>query len=148
MARFKFVFSLFLLIFQFSIGHAQEWNLDLNDAMKIAQDSNKPIILVFSGSDWCSPCIKLEKEIWESTEFQVYAKEHYVMVRADFPKRKSNKLSDEQEAINAQLAEKYNSDGYFPLVVVMDKNALVLGKTGYKKLSPNEYIEHLNSFIH
>lgn len=102
----------------------------------------------FSGSDWCAPCMKLERTIWDSEEFRVYAKEHYVLVRADFPRKKSNKLSEEQEAKNAKLAEKYNSEGYFPLVVVMDKNASVLGKTGYEKLTPNEYIKHLNSFIH
>ena len=132
---------------QVSIAFAQQWKLDLEEAKKAAQENNSIIILVFSGSDWCAPCIKLESEIWDSDEFQAYAKDHYVMVRADFPKKKANKLSPEQEAKNAELAEKYNTNGYFPSVIVMDKNASVLGNTGYKKLTPAEYIDHLNSFI-
>ncbi len=147
MKIFKILLLSVVLMGQGSIAFAQHWELDLDEAKKIAQENNKMIILVFSGLDWCGPCIKLEREIWNSEEFQAYAKDHYVMVRADFPRRKANKLPAEQEAKNAELAEKYNTNGYFPLVVVMDKNASMLGKTGYKKLTPTEYIEHLNSFI-
>lgn len=147
MTKFKNTSILIFILFQASCVLAQQWELDFDQAKKTAQNGNKAIILVFSGSDWCAPCIKLEKEIWESPDFQAYAKDHYVMVRADFPRRKVNKLLADQEAKNAKLAEKYNSNGYFPGVVVMDKNATVLGRTGYKKLSPTEYIEHLNSFI-
>lgn len=102
--------------------------------------------MVFSGSDWCAPCIKLEKEIWESAEFQAYAKENYVMLRADFPRKKANQLPEAQARKNGELAEKYNSKGFFPLVVVLDDHGQVMGETGYKKMSPQEYIGHLNSF--
>jgi len=37
--------------------------------------------------------------------------------------------------------------GYFPLVLLLDANGKVLGKTGYKKVKPAEYISLLNSFI-
>lgn len=143
----KHILTLLFLIGQLKIAYSQNWELDFENALKTAQDSNKTIILVFSGSDWCAPCMKLEKEIWETDTFQKYAKDHFVMVRADFPKRKANKLSKEQEEKNAQLAEKYNLNGYFPSVIIIDKNKKVLGNTGYKKLTTEEYIEHLNSFI-
>lgn len=143
----KLVLTLLFSIGQLSLVYSQNWELDFDKALKTAQDSSKTIVLVFSGSDWCVPCIKLEKEIWDSDTFQNYAKDHFVMVRADFPRRKTNKLSKEQEGKNAKLAEKYNQNGYFPSVVILDKNGKVLGETGYKKLSPEKYIEHMNSFI-
>lgn len=143
----KSVLILLFIFVQSSTAFSQHWELDFNHAVEKAQESNKTIILVFSGSDWCAPCIKLEKEIWETATFQKYAKDHYIMVRADFPRRKANRLSEEQEAKNAKLAEKYNSNGYFPLVVIINKDKEVLGKTGYKELRPQEYIDHLNSFI-
>lgn len=142
----KIIASIVLMICFNSLVQAQEWYYDFNEAKEIAQKNNRNIILVFSGSDWCAPCIRLESEIWSSKKFQTYAKDHFVMVRADFPTKKANKLSKEQEKKNAQLAEKYNLEGHFPLVVVMDKNAVVLGYTGYKKVSPEEYIEILESF--
>ncbi len=147
MTQMKTIFSIVIVLFQFTTIFAQNWQLDLNEAQKTARENDKKLILVFSGSDWCAPCIKLEKEIWESEEFQQYAEAHYVMVRADFPRHKENKLPEDQAAKNAKLAEKYNPRGYFPLVVVMNENAKVLGKTGYKDMSPEAYIEHLNSFI-
>ncbi|MGA1226642.1 MAG: thioredoxin family protein [Tamlana sp.] len=143
----KSILTLLFLVGQLSLTYAQNWVLDFDSSLKTAQDSNKTIILVFSGSDWCAPCMKLEREIWETDTFQKYANDHYVMVRADFPRKKANKLSKEQEGKNAHLAEMYNPNGYFPSVVIIDKNKKVLGQTGYIKLSPQKYIEHLNSFI-
>jgi len=141
----KKVLIIALILFAYSVN-AQEWQTDLVAAQKIAKEENQKIILVFSGSDWCAPCIKLEKEIWESTEFKAYAKDNFVLLRADFPRRKKNKLSKEQQEKNNQLAEKYNTTGYFPFVVVLDSNGKVLGTTGYKKVTPTEYIQILTSF--
>lgn len=127
---------------------AQDWHMDLTSAMAMAATENKPIILVFQGSDWCAPCIKLDQEIWSTESFRTYAKSHFIMLLADFPRKKANALSQEQIKKNATLADKYNANGIFPLVVVLDKNGFILGKTGYKKMTPEAYIQELNSFIH
>lgn len=126
--------------------NAQEWITDFETAKSIATENNKTIILVFQGSDWCAPCIKLDKEIWHTEEFQNYAKDHFVMLKADFPKRKKNALSEAQQAHNNQLAEQFNKNGYFPYVVVLDPKGTVLGATGYKKTTPSAYIKLLESF--
>ncbi len=129
----------------FSIN-AQEWLTDLNQAKTISAKENKNIVLVFQGSDWCAPCIKLDKEIWSTDEFKNYSKKHFVMLQADFPRKKKNKLETLQQQQNNELAEKYNKQGFFPHVVVLNKKGNVLGRTGYKKVSPTEYIKLLASF--
>ncbi|WP_431134332.1 thioredoxin family protein [Psychroserpens mesophilus] len=126
--------------------NAQEWITDFEKAKSIAKEEHKTIILVFQGSDWCAPCIKLDKEIWTTDEFQTYAKEHFVMLQADFPKRKKNALTEEQQVHNNKLAERFNKNGYFPYVVVLDYEGNILGSTGYKKTTPSAYIELLKSF--
>ena len=136
----------FLFVFTSLAATAQTWKTDINEAKEQAKQEHKEILLVFQGSDWCAPCIKLDREIWTSSEFKEYAQEHYVLVKADFPRRSKNQLEPAQQEKNNKLAEKYNQQGYFPLVVVMDEEGQVLGKTGYKKLSPKEYIDLLNSF--
>lgn len=141
----KIYLSLFLMLTAF-VSQAQHWQTDLQKAEEIAQKENKEIILVFQGSDWCAPCIKLEREIWTTDEFKDYADDHYVLLKADFPRKQKNQLSPEQQKKNNKLAETYNDRGFFPLVVVLDKKGQVLGKTGYKKVSPKEYIDLLNSF--
>ena len=139
---------LITLLFISTLTFAQDWQTNFGKAKEMASKNNQPIILVFQGSDWCAPCIKLDQNIWSSDTFKKYAKDHFVMLKADFPKRKKNKLSKEQQKHNDALAEMYNNHGKFPLVVILDKNGKVLGKTGYKrKATPNDYIKLLNSFI-
>ena len=141
----KIILSIFLLLIFFTVN-AQEWVSNFETAKEIASKENKKIILVFQGSDWCAPCIKLDKEIWSTPDFKNYAKEHFVLVKADFPRKKKNKLSEVNIANNKKLMELYNKNGYFPFVVIFDKNAKTLGNTGYKKTTPSEYIKILTSF--
>ncbi|MEZ4809307.1 MAG: thioredoxin family protein [Allomuricauda sp.] len=132
----------------FGMLQAQEWQENFNNAVKVAKQEDKPIVLVFSGSDWCAPCIRLKRLILDSDEFKAYATSHYVLYNADFPRKKNNQLSPEKTNANKSLAEKYNPNGHFPLVVVMDKQQTVLGTAGFSaKSSPEEYIALLNSFV-
>jgi len=127
--------------------HAQ-WQENFDDALNKAATEDKPLVLVFSGSDWCAPCIRLKRHIFDSEKFQAYASENYVMYDADFPRKKQNKLPEEKMNQNKSLAEKYNPKGYFPLVVVMDKDQNVLGTTGFvARTSPEKYIKTLNKFL-
>ena len=140
--------SLFIIAFTFivSFAYAQEWQTDLSVAQGIAKKENKVIILVFQGSDWCAPCIKLDKNIWSTEEFKAYAKDHFVMLKADFPRKKKNALPTDQQEKNKVLADKYNKEGFFPHVLVLDADGEILGETGYEKLTPKEYINLLTSF--
>ena len=135
----------FLFLLSFSLT-AQNWETDWKVATQKSKKNNQKLILVFSGSDWCIPCIKLEKEIWEEKSFMAYALENYVLLRADFPKRKKNALSKEKQIHNNKLAERFNAAGYFPLVVVISPEEKVLGQLGYEKSTPEKYIELINAF--
>ncbi len=141
--RKKIIITL-LIILGINAGHAQEWLTDFEEAKKMASEEDKRIILVFAGSDWCAPCIKLEQQVLHTEEFQKHAKEKYVLVKADFPRRKKNQLPQELQDQNKKLAEKYNKSGGFPMVVVLDHTGKKLGEIGYKKASPDEYLNLLN----
>ena len=103
-----------------------EWATDLEKAKKDAAQSQKLILLNFSGSDWCVPCIKMKKELFESTGFTQFAPSNLLLVNADFPRLKKNKLSKEQTKQNEVLAERYNPQGAFPFTVLLDANGKVL----------------------
>ncbi|MFI1771428.1 thioredoxin family protein [Thalassobellus citreus] len=143
----KKIYYTSLCLFLLSLStFAQDWTTNFEEAKQQASATNQNIILVFQGSDWCGPCIKLDKEIWSSQEFQKLAKDHFVMLQADFPRRKANKLPEALATQNAKLAETYNSQGYFPLVVVLNAKGEVLGKTGYEKIAPSAYFKKLTAF--
>jgi thioredoxin-related protein len=136
-----------VMLIGISAINAQDWQTNFEKAKAMASNEIKPIVLVFQGSDWCAPCIKLDHEIWSTDIFKSYAKDHFVMLQADFPRKKKNNLSEAQNASNAKLAELYNKSGIFPFVVVLDSKGKVLGETGYKKTTPEQYIKELNAFV-
>lgn len=102
------------------------WKLNFSDARAEAEASHKMILLSFSGSDWCGPCIKLTQDVFGSAEFTDYATENLVLVRADFPRKKKNQLDQNQIALNEKLADQYNKKGVFPLTVLVDSKGKVL----------------------
>ena len=141
----KSFYSILLLFLTILPLTAQEWQTDFDTAKEIASKENRPIVLVFQGSDWCAPCIKLDREVFSTETFQLYAKDHFVMLQADFPKKKKNALTQDQQLKNNNLAEKYNQRGIFPLVVMLDQDGNVIGETGYFKADASAYILHLES---
>lgn len=139
------ILGLVAVLFMFNGLFGQDWQTDLAKAHKLAKEGQKNIVLVFQGSDWCAPCIKLDREIWSTEEFQHLAKDKFVMLKADFPRRQKNKLPSDQEEQNKELASRYNPKGYFPYVVVMEASGKVLGDAGYEKTTPKEYFQKLSS---
>ncbi len=141
----KLFFISVLLITTYT--NAQNWQLNFDKSKDLASQKEQKIILVFEGSDWCATCKKLEKNIFTTSEFIEFSNKNVVLLKADFPKRKKNRLAPTQQKHNEALAEKYNPRGVFPLVLVLDKKGNVLGTTGYKKTTPQKYIEELKTFI-
>ncbi|MFV5703186.1 thioredoxin family protein [Flavobacterium sp. XS2P12] len=137
---------LILFLFIGTLGYSQNWRLNFEEAKAEAVKENKNILLVFSGSDWCAPCIKLEKIVWKSEAFQIESEKKWIVYKADFPKKKANQLSAELTESNKKLAEKYNKNGSFPLVVLLDKTGKIIGMTGFKNVSAPDYIKLIHSF--
>ena len=99
-------------------GFSQNWKSNFEDAKSQAHTENINILLVFSGSDWCAPYIKLEKTIWRSEKFKNEAEQKWIIYKADFPKKKANILPASLSANNKKLAEQYNRSGNFRLVML------------------------------
>lgn len=143
MSKFKFFYIIALLLS--TVSFSQDWQTDFDKAKSLATAKNTNIVLVFQGSDWCAPCIKLDKEIWSTSEFQKLSNGHFVMLQADFPKRKQNKLPSDLQEHNNKLAEIYNPNGYFPFVVVLNSKGKVLGNLGYEKTTPELFFKKLKA---
>lgn len=138
---------LFAFLFSATLSFSQNWKTSLEDAKTEAASSNKNILLVFSGSDWCAPCIKLDRTIFQTDVFKAEAAKKWVLVKADFPKKKGNLLSAEQTENNKKLAEKYNKEGNFPLVVLLNSSGKTIGMLGYKNVTPEAYIQLIHNLI-
>ena len=103
-----------------------QWEPNFDTAKKTAKEKHELILLNFSGSDWCGPCIVLRKNYLETDAFANFSENKLVLVNADFPRKKKNIGTPEQVKRNDALAEKYNKEGVFPLTLILNSDGKVL----------------------
>ncbi len=132
-------FGLALLLFTFSSFTI--WETNFASAKQKASSEHKYILLSFSGSDWCGPCIKMHHDYFENAEFLSVSEKTLVLVNADFPRQKKNLLSKPLQQQNNQLADQYNPSGAFPLTLLLNSEGKILKQwEGYPKMSVEEFI--------
>lgn len=123
------------------------WLTDLGAAQALAKTTNRPILAVFSGSDWCKPCIMYQQEVFAKPEFTAYAKDKLVLAHFDFPRQKRNQPTAAQLTLNEAAAAQLNREGDFPLAVIIAPDGKVLAKTGYIAGGPAAFEAYLKKVI-
>ena len=113
------------------------WLTNFETAQVRARSEKKLLLIEFTGSDWCPPCIMLGRQVFSQPEFKDYAAQHLVLLEVDFPRRKE--LSAEQKAANQALAERFGIYG-FPTVIILDPNGEKIGELGYMPGGPKAFI--------
>ena len=124
------------------------WGTDFENAKKTAVTEHKLILLNFSGSDWCGPCIRLHNEIFESSSFKNFADSNLVLINADFPRLKKNQLSKDQQKKNNKLADQFNPQGSFPYTVLLNaEGKLIKAWDGYPNITAEQFTGQLKGFV-
>ncbi len=118
--------NLLLIACYFLIASFTAWEPNFENAKKTAKQDHKLILLNFSGSDWCGPCIRMHKEIFGDASFLEMAGKNLVMVNADFPRSKKNQLAPNVKKQNEALADTYNASGKFPYTVLLNADGKVI----------------------
>ena len=119
---------------------AEAWTTDFEAAKKAATEQKKDLLMSFTGSDWCGPCMMLDEEVFAKEDFQKGAQESYVLVNLDFPQKTKQEAALKQQ--NEKLAETYSIEG-FPTVLLCDEQAKPYAVTGYQPGGSAAYLEHL-----
>lgn len=132
----KNIFKILILLVTLSIN-AQE-KLTFDQSLLKAQTEHKNVLLFFSGSDWCAPCVKFKKFYVDTEQFKTFSDEKLVVYNADFPRQKKNQLAKEIATENGKLADKYNSKGQFPMILLLNEKGEIIKK--WEQL-PSETLE-------
>lgn len=141
--------KLIWMALSFLLTTSLNWLTDFDQAKQTAKEKNQYILLNFSGSDWCIPCQQMKKEFFESASFSTYASSNLVLLNADFPRSRKNKLSKTQLAHNEALAEQYNKSGKFPLTVLLNSEGKVLKVwDGLPDGGAEQFIRQISTFDH
>ena len=124
------------------------WHYDLREAENLAQKEHRHILLNFSGSDWCGPCIRMHREIFEKDAFLQMADSELIMVNADFPRMKKNQLPASQQDLNNAMADKYNPKGKFPFTLLLTADGKVLNSwDGFPDGTPEDFVRQITTII-
>lgn len=151
----KKIFLILLMTLGSLLVNAQDseltWHTNIDKAMAISKKENKPLMLFFTGSDWCGWCIRLQKEVFYKKEFVQWAKDNVVLVELDFPRKKQLEPALQQQ--NYSLQNAFRVQGY-PTVWFVNSdtkegktNFTQLGSTGYVAGGPEAWISGANQIL-
>ncbi|MFN5322019.1 MAG: thioredoxin family protein [Planctomycetota bacterium] len=123
-------------------GNADDrWTEDAAAAVKQAQAESKDLLLLFTGSDWCPPCKRLEEEVFSKAEFNDAALKNFVLVKFDFPQNKE--LPPQTVKQNEEWQGRFGVSG-FPTVILVDQAQLPFGVLGFEEGGPANYLKRLD----
>ncbi len=119
-----------------------DWYADFDEAVAAAKESNKNLLVDFTGSDWCGWCIKLHEEVFDHDAWIEGASKDYIFVALDFPSGDEAKAAVPNPERNEELKNKYGVRG-FPTIFLMTPDGVAFAQTGYQAGGPEKYLEHM-----
>jgi thioredoxin-related protein len=131
-----------LTLISITASAESSWITDYKKAQEDAKAGKKLVLLEFTGSDWCGWCMKLDKEVFSTPEFQNYASRNLILVKLDFPRRRPQTEALKKQ--NLQLAQKYDIQG-FPTIIVLNSQGEKVGELGYTDGGPSPFLAKLET---
>ncbi len=125
-----------------AMAEAHLWHADYSTVQKAAIAESKPIMLFFTGSDWCPPCISMKKDVLNTEEFKTLAGEDFILGEIDFPRK--SQLPENIAKQNAHLAEHYHIEGYPTIVLLGEDGRPFWMEMGAVKVKPKTYYQELH----
>ncbi|MDD3801316.1 MAG: thioredoxin family protein [Desulfuromonas sp.] len=133
-----------LLLFPSMVLSAPLWLEDSDRAFNQAREQQRPVLMYFTGSDWCHWCIQLNKNVLSQPEFADFAAKELVLLKVDFPKRLPQSAT--QARRNDQLARQYRVRG-FPTLLLFNAAGDKIATTGFRPGSAADYVTHLQELL-
>lgn len=114
------------------------WSTNFQQSIQKSQETNRNILMVFTGSDWCPPCKTLGRKVFASEYFKEYAKSNLELLVLDFPR--STELSEAQIQHNRTLADSFHVNS-FPTIIILNANGKEKGRISYFGELAEKFIE-------
>ena len=136
-----------LILLSCTLLSSPGWLTNFSEAKKQAAQNHELILLNFSGSDWCTSCIRMHKEMFESNVFKNYAAANLVLMNADFPRLNKHQLPKTLQNQNDSLADKYNPSGKFPYTLLINADGKVIKDwdDGMPKETPESFVQEIKT---
>jgi thioredoxin-related protein len=133
----KILIATFFILMSFEADAQQlNWHTNVKEAITLSNKQKKPLMMFFTGSDWCGWCIRLQNEVLKTPEFTKWAKDNVILVELDYPRRAAQ--TPEIKNQNAELQQVFGIQG-FPTVYFASAES-VNGKINFKGLGQTGYV--------
>ena len=118
------------------------WSTSYSEGLAIAKKTGKPMLVDFTGKDWCGPCMELKKNVFDTDTFKRWAAEHVILVELDYPQRPKQTTEE-----NKLTARRYQIRAY-PTVLFISPDEQILGRTGYgQRENAVSWIKRVKQFV-
>jgi thioredoxin-related protein len=84
-----------------------------------AMEQDKDILIVLTGSDWCKPCIKMKKNVFENADFINFAEKNLIIFEVNLDRHWD--LDSKLYKDYSYFKNKYQTNT-LPCLVLIDKN--------------------------
>ena len=122
-----------------------QWLKSYDEAVEFSKQTGKPILADFTGGNWCPPCIRLKKEVFDTPQFKAWATENVVLLELDYPR--PNRQPEWMKQQNAMLLKRYKIDNY-PSVLFLNADGSMIGSQGPMTGGPDRWIAVANNTVH
>jgi protein disulfide-isomerase len=127
------------------------WYTDLNLAAQAAVLAQKPMLLFFTGSDWCGWCHRLQREVFNTETFTTWASNNVILVELDFPRNKvqTQTIKDQNQRLQQQFMVQGYPTAWFVNVSQVENEYTMapLKSAGYMAGGPDVWIANAKSII-
>ncbi|NWK56404.1 DUF953 domain-containing protein [Verrucomicrobiaceae bacterium N1E253] len=125
-----------------AVAGGKDWMTNVDDALAKAKTDKKPVMVEFTGSDWCPPCIMMDKKVFSKKSFVSKASEKFILVKIDIP-RADKELSKK----NQKVLKKYKVQGV-PTVVLFDEEGKEFNRfTASQYPDVSKFLAHLDQAL-
>lgn len=114
------------------------WLLDWEQARQLSQSSRRPVMMEFTGSDWCGWCTRLREEVLDTPRFKEWANTRVILLEVDLPM--FTRQEEPRRRQNEALAKKFQVDT-FPTVIFLDDKGQEIGRLEYLEGGPEPWVK-------
>lgn len=115
---------------------------DYDLAVRLSAETERPILVVFSGSDWCYWCKKLDEEFLRRPAFTAAVTNDIILLYVDSP-RDTSVLSEKARKANPGLVERYGVKGFPSMMFLYGAQGQYVGDVKRRNMTPGDWGKYL-----
>jgi len=122
----------------------ETWHSSYDTALAAAADSGRPILTVFTGSDWCVHCRHLEENVFHTATFRDWARDRVVLLMIDLPQQG---ISQQERQQRSQVCIKYGVRTFPSVLLIAPDGSKITAQNGYKGQTAATWVAAMDGHV-